>query len=92
MSVVMAAGNVEVVESTAENAFPVARRRLVGLATPQASLSQHVLRVEFRSPGGRRWHAIGGGASVAEAIVFARESCPDDASWDLVGWSDLYGE
>jgi hypothetical protein len=53
---------------------------------------QRVLAVEFRAPDGRRWNAIGGGATVAAAIAYARESCPDDATWVAVGWNDLYGE
>ena len=58
----------------------------------QAVSEQQILVVRFRSPEGRHWHAIGGGATVAAAITFARESCPDDATWDLVGWGDLYGD
>jgi hypothetical protein len=53
---------------------------------------QHVLAVDFRSPDGRLWHAIGGGATVAAAISWARESCPSGATWNVDGWSDLYGE
>jgi hypothetical protein len=53
---------------------------------------QRILAVEFRSADGRRWNAIGGGATVAEAIIYARESCPDDEPWDAVSWNDLYGE
>lgn len=54
--------------------------------------AQRILAVEFRSPDGRRWSAIGGGVTLAEAIGCARESCPDDTTWDAVGWNDLYGE
>ena len=53
--------------------------------------AQHVLTVEFASPDGRRWQAIGGGATFADAIGFARESCPTGTSWRLVRWNDLYG-
>jgi hypothetical protein len=57
-----------------------------------AAPEQRILVVEFRSPHGRSWNAIGGGPTVAAAIIYARESCPDDAFWDAVSWSDLYGE
>ena len=53
---------------------------------------QHVLRVDFCSPGGRRWSAIGGGPTVAAAIAFARESCPEGSAWSLDSWSPLYGD
>jgi hypothetical protein len=53
---------------------------------------QRILAVELRSSDGRCWNAIGGGATVAAAISDARESCPGDATWDAVGWNDLYGE
>jgi hypothetical protein len=29
---------------------------------------------------------------LAEAVAFTRESCPDDATWELVSSEDLYGE
>ena len=42
---------------------------------------QRILAVEFSSPDGRHWKATGGGTTVAAAIIDARESCPDDATW-----------
>ena len=57
-----------------------------------AAPEQRILAVEFRSPDGLCWSAIGGGATVAAAIGDARESCPEDATWDVVRWNDLYGE
>jgi hypothetical protein len=53
---------------------------------------QRVLAVEFRSPDGRTWRAVGGGPTAAAAIEYARESCPAGAEWHVVGWNDLYGE
>jgi len=53
---------------------------------------QCIITVDFRAPDGRSWSAVGGGGTIAEAIVYARESCPDDTTWDAVGWNDLYGE
>jgi hypothetical protein len=83
-------------EDTADHpagaSVPAASRRLTPLPTAPAAPEQRILTVEFRSPDGRHWHAIGGGATVAAAITFARESCPDEATWDIVGWEDLYGD
>jgi hypothetical protein len=53
---------------------------------------QRVLAVEFRSLDGRRCNAVGGGPTDADAIEYARESCPADAEWRAVAWNDLYGE
>ncbi len=53
---------------------------------------QRILAVEFQSPDGRSWSAIGGGTTAAAAISYARESCPDGTTWAAVGWDDLYGE
>ena len=72
--------------------FPAANGRLVRLPVASAAPEQHVLAVEFRSADGRRWNAIGGGATVAAAIIYARESCPDEATWDAFSWNHLYGE
>lgn len=60
---------------------PAARREAV----------QHILRVEFTSPDGRTWPAIGGGDTLADALAFAQDSCPTGATWQPVSWSDLYG-
>jgi hypothetical protein len=57
-----------------------------------AAPTQRILAVEFRSRDGRHWNAIGGGATVAAAIIHAPESCPDKATWDAVSWNDLYGD
>jgi len=58
---------------------------------PVAS-SHRVLVVAFRSPDDRRCIAIGGGSTDADAIDFARESCPAGPVWDATEWDDLYGE
>jgi hypothetical protein len=57
-----------------------------------ASQRQVVLSVELEAPGGLRWRAIGGGASLADAITFARESAPDGHYWRVVRVTDLYGD
>jgi hypothetical protein len=68
------------------------RAELVLLPVAPAVQAQQILSVEFRSPGGRSWNAIGGGDTLAEAIEWARESCPRGTTWEAVGWEDLYGE
>jgi xanthine/CO dehydrogenase XdhC/CoxF family maturation factor len=59
-------------------------------AARRRPIRQVVLRVDFES-NGRRWAAIGGGATVRDAIAAARESLPD-GTWTAVSWNDLYGD
>jgi len=58
----------------------------------EESAAERVLAVRFEAPGGRTCDAIGGGPTVAGAIAWARDSCSCDSSWDVVLWSDLYGD
>src|SRR5581483_3074737 len=55
----------------------------------EAARRQHILMVVFTSPDGCIWQAIGGGDILAEAVAFARDSCPADATWRPISWSDL---
>ena len=48
--------------------------------------------VDLISPEGRAWWAVGLGDSLAEALAFARDSCPIDTTWQPVLWNDLYGD
>lgn len=57
-----------------------------------ADRGQHVLMVEFASPDGHSWQAIGGGDTLTAAIAFARESCPAGTTWQPTGWNHLYGD
>ena len=66
--------------------------KLTWLPAAAPSPEQHVLLVRFRSADGRRWQAIGGGETVSDAIAWARESCPGDASWIAESWNDAYGD
>lgn len=59
--------------------------------TPAAP-TQHILSVEFVSPDGRTWQAIGGGNTRAAAIAFAQDSCPADTTWQPIRWNDLCGD
>ena len=60
-------------------------------STP-ATPSQVVLMVDFASPEGRAWWAVGLGGTLAEALTFARDSCPTDTTWEPTRWNDLYGD
>jgi len=53
---------------------------------------QYVIRVDFEAPDGRRWATLGGGATIADAIGFARQSCPSGIAWEPVDWNHLYGD
>jgi hypothetical protein len=56
------------------------------------SARQIVIDVELESRSGRRWHAVGGGTTLEEAITFARESAPDGTHWRVIRIEDLYGD
>lgn len=67
-----------------------------GMVTPfpstEAGHAQHILMVEFTSPDGRAWQAVGGGETLADAIAFAQDSCPTNTTWQPIRWNDLYGD
>jgi len=48
-----------------ELSFPTPRGKLNRLPAAPAAPERRILAVEFRSPEGRHWYAIGGGATVA---------------------------
>lgn len=50
-----------------------------------------VLAVTFSGPGGESYSAIGIGATVEDALAWARESTPAGTTWLASGWSDVYG-
>ena len=54
--------------------------------------SQVVLSVELVNDWGERWTAIGGGATVAQALAFAQESAPEGPVWKPLEWNDLLGD
>ena len=56
------------------------------------SRTQQFLTIEFRSPEGRVWTALGGGDTLEEAIDWARESCPSGTTWEPVRRADVYGD
>ena len=57
-----------------------------------AAPSQVVLMVDFSSPEGRTWWAVGVGDTLADSLAFARDSCPTDTAWQATRWNDLYGD
>ena len=73
-------------------ALSVSNANLTPLLFAPPATAQVILAFEFRSTDGWSWSAIGGGATVAEALDWARECCPDDTSWELLRWEDLYGD
>ena len=54
--------------------------------------SQVVLMVDFSSPEGRTWWAVGVGDTLVDALALARDSCPTDTAWQPTRWNDLYGD
>lgn len=62
------------------------------LRAAQAGPGQVVVMVDFISPEGRNWRAVGGGGDLADAIAFAQDSCPTDTTWRPLDWNDLYGD
>lgn len=62
------------------------------LPAAPADPGQVVLTVDFTSPEGRNWWAVGVGDNLADAIAFAQDSCPTDTTWRPLDWNDLYGD
>ena len=48
--------------------------------------------VDFVSPDGRTWWAVGVGDTLADALAFAHDSCPTHAAWHSTRRNDLYGD
>ena len=65
---------------------------VIPLPSTRAVHAQYVLMVAFTSPDGRSLRAVGGGDTLPAAIAFAQDSCPTDATWEPISWSDLYGD
>jgi hypothetical protein len=72
--------------------LPVPAAKATPFASTQAAGAQHILVVEFTSPDGGAWQAIGGGDTLADAIAFAHDSCPTHTTWQPKSWSDLHGD
>jgi hypothetical protein len=73
-------------------AMPALRPLLTRRPVAPAAASAIVLDVTFSSPTGGSSRAIGGGATFADAVEFARSSLPAGHDWRLADWRDLYGE
>ena len=59
---------------------------------PALHFNAFLLNVDFASAAGDEWSAIGGGDSLPEAIVAARDALPAGLDWELVRWNHLYGD
>ena len=68
------------------------RGKVVPFSSTPALPRQLILSVQFSSPDGRSWLAVGGGTTLAEALAFAQDSCPTDTDWQPFSWNDLYGD
>jgi hypothetical protein len=51
-----------------------------------------VFAVTLLAGDGAEWQAIGGGATVNEALAFAVASAPVGRNWRPVYWHELYGD
>jgi hypothetical protein len=54
--------------------------------------NRHVFEVTLLDAAGAQWHALGGGATVNEALAFAVASAPPGRNWRPVHWLELYGD
>ena len=59
------------------------------LSAAPAGPGQVVLMVDFTSPEGRTWWAVGVGGTQTEALSFAQDSCLTDTAWQPTRWNDL---
>jgi hypothetical protein len=73
-------------------AMPALSQLLTRRPAAPAAPSAIVLDVTFTSATGGRGSAIGGGATFADAVEFARSSLPAVHDWRLADWRDLYGD
>ncbi len=76
--------------SVTQRAAAIIRLPRPGRAARRAQQRQVVLTVELTEPRGRRWTALGGGNTIAEAIAFARDSAPEGRAWEPVSWTEVY--
>lgn len=65
---------------------------VIPFPSTRAAGRQHLVTVDFTSPDGGVWQAVGGGDTLADAIAFARDSCPTHTTWQPTRWNDLYGD
>jgi hypothetical protein len=72
---------------------PPQRRHLeIVPGTGEPGVSAHVFAVTLLDDDGAEWHAIGGGATVNEALAFAIAGAPAGRNWRPVHWLELYGD
>jgi hypothetical protein len=63
---------------------------LPGGGAPAAA--RYVFAVTLLAGDGAEWEAVGGGATVNEALAFAVASAPAGRDWRPVYWHELYGD
>jgi hypothetical protein len=80
-------------ERNEEHGAPARRPRLEVVPGGRGPAeSRHVFEVTLLDAGGAEWHAIGGGATVNEALAFAVASAPPGHNWRPVHWLELFGD
>ncbi len=83
---------IEKLERRREQLERSTRRRRLAVGPDAGLASRYVFSVTLRDDDGAEWQAIGGGATVDEALGFALESAPAGRSWRPVRWLELYGD
>ena len=69
--------NGDTADHPAATPFAHSNGELIQFPVTPTAPKQRIVAVELRSRDGGSWNAIGGGATVAEAIDWARGCCPD---------------
>lgn len=59
-------------------------------ADGEPAVSRYVFAVTLLDGQGAEWEAIGGGATVNEALAFAVASAPAGRHWQPVHWLELF--
>jgi hypothetical protein len=67
-------------------------RSFAELPEPNDRPEWHLLAVLLVGASGERWHAIGLGETVDDALTWARQSAPTETRWLVADWSDLFGD
>ena len=62
------------------------------LPEPESRPEWYVLDVTLVSADGDRWHAVGLGETIGDALTWARKSAPADTWWLVGDWSHLFGD
>ena len=67
--------------------FRLPRRRTVAPST-----NRFLVNVDFVSPEGEGFFAVGGGETLIDAIASAREGLPLASEWGVARWNHIHGD